>query len=109
MKLDKETVVKKMGERGFVVYSQNGSSIVHFVSKHMYELAYKEPVKKTQYPVINIIVDIENDKFQCLYQLEKSLTQLKTPKCGSVMNDAHFDRIVGQFETEAKWMARLTS
>jgi len=29
--------------------------------------------------------------------------------CGSVLNDDHFDGIVGKFEIHARWMEKLTT
>jgi hypothetical protein len=99
-----------MEERGFTVYATiNGGKKIQFVSKHMYDFSYKEKTpRREQVPVINVIVDLEKDEFQCSYIIGGSIDTLNTPECGSFMNDEHFDSIVGKFEIEAKWMARLS-
>lgn len=108
--LNKKEVVNKMKERGFTEYSTSKTKI-HFVSSHMYDVDVfyneKTPPRKKM-PIINIIVDLEKDEFQCIYNIKKSINTLSTPFCGSVLNDEHFDKIVGKFESHAKWMERLT-
>src|SRR5690606_37488287 len=107
----KKEVVNKMEERGFTEYSTIGKTKIHFVSSHMYDVFYNEktrPRARERVPIINIIVDLEKDEFQCIYNIKESINTLSTPFCGSVLNDEHFDRIVGKFESHAKWMERLT-
>lgn len=99
--LDKDLVEEKMEERGFTIYSYRGTSIIHFVSEHMYDTDYKDRVpRKEQMPIITVLVNLERDEFECTYNC--GLNFLKTPKCGSVLNDEHFDKIVTQFESQAK-------
>jgi hypothetical protein len=107
--LNKELVKEKMKERGFIVYASIGNSKIQFVSEHMYNANYEENTPPRQRkPVINIFVDLEKDEFQCAYNISKSINSLNSPSCGSVLNDSHFDNIVSKFESEAKWMSRLT-
>lgn len=106
--LNKDLVIQKMKERGFVVYASMGNSVIQFVSKHMYETSYEDKVSlKERIPIINIIVDLEKDEFRCIYNLSKSIDTLNSPSLGSVMNDNHFDKLVLKFESEAKWMSIL--
>ena len=108
--LDKKIVEERMRERGFVVYAMIGKTQVNFVSEYMYDSTYIERTpKRERIPVINIVVDLEKDEFKCIYNLDGSLNTLSTPNCGPVLNDKHFDKIVSQFESQSKWMARLTS
>jgi len=100
--LDKEIVIKKMQERGFTVYAHMNLNWIHFISNHMYE------TNRRKEPVINIIVDLEKDEFKCIYNVHMSINTLNTPTCGSVLNDNHFDSIVGKIETHAKWLERIT-
>lgn len=107
--LDRKLIEDKMKERGFVVYSTIGSTNLQFISEHMYDFNYEEKTSPRQRkPVINIIVNLRNEEFECFYNLSKSINQLKSPKCSPIMSDEHFDKIVTRFETEAKWLSRLT-
>jgi len=106
--LDKQEVEDKMKERGFTVYSYIGKTRIQFVSKHMYDPYYNEnTLPRKRMPVINIIVDLENDEFSCIYNIQESINTLNTGSCGSIMNDSHFDKIVCQFESHAKWLERI--
>lgn len=107
--LNKELIRDKMKERGFITYATIGDSKIQFISEHMYNIHYEEntPVRQRK-PVINIIVDLEKEEFQCIYNINKSIDSLTSPYCGSVLNDNHFDNIVSRFESEAKWLSRLT-
>lgn len=106
--LDKQQVEDKMKERGFTPYSYIEKTKIQFVSSHMYDMYYKEktPPRK-RIPVINVIVNLETEEFQCIYCIPGSINTLNTPTCGSVMDDEHFNRIVGKFETQAKWLERI--
>lgn len=107
--LDKEIIKEKMKERGFIVYATIGKSKIQFVSEYMYDWKYEENTPPRQRkPVINVFVDLEKDEFQCAYNLSKSIDSLTSPSCGSAMNDNHFDNIVSRFESEAKWLSKLT-
>lgn len=101
--LDRDVVVAKMEERGFVVYATINHTRLQFISEHMYDS--KSP--KHQDPIINVFVDLKSEEFWCIYNLGHSFTTLNTPPASPVMKDDHFDRIVGQFESQAKWLARL--
>lgn len=106
--LDKQLVIDKMKERGFVVYSAIGKTILQFVSEHMYDMTYRQRVtERERLPIINVLVDLEKDEFKCIYNIDKSINTLNCPSCGSVMNDDHFDSIFSTFEGHAKWMERL--
>lgn len=103
MALNKEEVKVKMEERGFTVFATMPPHGIQFISAHMFEMGGKKG------PAINIVVDIEQDEFECIYNVPGSLNILKTPKCGSLMNDDHFDRIVCKFESHVRWLARIAN
>ena len=108
MALDKKTVVAKMKERGFVVYATVNSTKIHFVSAHMYDSHYEEKVQpRDRVPVFNVIVNLDNGEFECLYNIAGSINMMCVPACSPVMDDDHFDHIVSKFEAQIKWMARL--
>lgn len=108
MRYKRELLEEKMNERGFVVYATVGMMKLQFVSKHMYNSSYVDTTPPRQRkPVINIIVNLETEEFQCVFNLNNSIDTLNAPVCGSVMSDKHFDRIVTKFESEAKWMSML--
>ena len=99
--LNKKEIEEKMQERGFTSYAVINNTQIQFISAHMYD--YKiEVSKREQMPVINVVVNLETEEFYCLYNVPSSINMLKTPICGSVMNDKHFDRIVSKFELHAK-------
>jgi hypothetical protein len=106
--LDKQEVENKMKERGFTAYCYVGLTKIQFVSSHMYDMNYEEktPPRKRM-PIINIIVDLKKEEFQCIYNIKQSINTLNTPTCGSVLNDDHFDNIVCKFETQAKWLEKI--
>lgn len=107
--LDKELVKEKMKERGFIVYANIGDTKIHFVSEQMYDITYEKRVPpRERIPVINVMIDLEKNEFNCIYNVNKSINTLNSPPCSPVMDDSHFDNIVSRFETHAKWMARLT-
>lgn len=101
--LDKSIVEKKMKERGFTVYATMGKVELHFISSHMYSVS-----DNSDKPIINVIVNLENGNFQGLYNIKESINTLQTAKCGSVMNDEHFDKIIMKLETHAKILERFT-
>lgn len=97
-----------MDERGFSPFAYLGDNMIHFVSKKLYNpIPVTNRHKNT--PIFNVIVNRENEEFECIYHIEKSINTIQTPKCGSVMKDDHFDRIVIPFEQQIRWMARLSS
>lgn len=105
--LNKDYIINKMKERGFTVYSSN-NKVIHFVSSRMYDTNYERKVKKRdRIPIINIIVYIDSEEFECRYNISEGINYIATPKCGSVLSDEHFDNIVGNFENDAKWIERL--
>ena len=106
--LERKIVEEKMNERGFTVYATINGSKLQFISKHMYDFGYEDRTLPSQrQPVINVLVNLENGEFECLYNMSKSINKLTSPKCSPVMNDEHFDRIVMKFESEAKWLSKL--
>ena len=106
--LQKEIIEEKMKERGFTVYAHIGDTKIQFISSHMFNSKYFIDVpKREQRPIINIMVDLNKDEFECRYNVNNSINILKTPKCGSVLNDKHFDSIVCKFEAQAKWLSQI--
>lgn len=106
--LDVDEIVDKMEERGFTKYATLGGDKIQFVSSHMYDSSYFDRTpKRERLPIINVIVDLNKDEFECQYNLDRSINMLKTPICGAVLNDEHFDRIVSQFESQAKWLSMM--
>lgn len=106
--LDKKIVEDKMKERGFTAYSYIGKTKIQFVSSRMYDSHYAEKVPpRERMPIINVVVDLENDEFSCIYVIPQSINTLNTGSCSPVLNDEHFDNIVCKFETQAKWLERM--
>lgn len=106
--LERNLIEKKMNERGFTLYSSENNIFLTFVSSHMYDSSYIEKTpKRKQMPIINIIVNLEKDEFKCNYNIDKSINSLNSPWCGSILNDEHFDNIVGIFESQAKWLSMI--
>lgn len=95
--LDKDQVTEKMSERGFTImsYSMKPNNVIeaiYFVS---------DPLLEAGTPSIGCNVHLENEEFELMYAVPGSINVLRTPKCGSIMSDKHFDRICGKFETQA--------
>lgn len=108
MVLQRDIVVEKMKERGFTVYAAMGDTKIHFVSERMYDFSYESRVlPRNRVPVINVVVNLTNDEFECTFNVPSSINQLRCGPCGSVMSDDHFDNIVAKFESHAKWLSRL--
>lgn len=106
--LDRYEVVNKMRERGFTEYANIGKTKIQFISAHMYDFNYEEKTPRhKRMPIINVIVDLEKNEFSGIYNVDKSTNTLNTSTCSPVMNDEHFDRIIGTFEMQAKWLERL--
>jgi len=107
--LDKQELIHKMQERGFTVYANIGKAKIQFISSHMYDIHYKEnTLPRKRIPIINIIVDLEYNEFECIYNINESTNTLNTGICGSILNDKHFDNIVGKFESHAKILEKYT-
>jgi len=105
--LNKQEVIDKMKERGFTIYANIGKTKIQFISSHMYDIHYKENTSlRDRIPIINIIVELEYDEFQCIYNINESINTLNTGICGSILNDKHFDNIVCKFESHAKILER---
>lgn len=91
--LNKDEVLQKMSERNFSVLfygktNKNDTSNILFVKKD--KLA------------ISCYVDLDEDTFTFSYNIPNSINQIKTPKCGSFMNDNHFDKIYSKLKDHAQ-------
>ena len=87
--------VRRMIERGFVLYSVGANYV--FMTPH------------TESPVISVKVNLETCEFQGVYVVPGSMNTLETPWCGDVLNDKHFDRIIGKLMRHAKILERELS
>lgn len=105
--LDKEQVIQKMNERGFVVHSYIGDNSILFLSDQIHNPNYKDIPARQKPAIINIVTNLEKDEYQCTYNIPGSINKLQTPWCGPILNDSHFDNIVSVFESQAKWMMRI--
>ena len=104
--LSKEQVIEKMSERGFTVSSyamEYGNIIgIHFMS----EPQCREGSKRIYTPAIGCNVDLKKEEFELVYAVPFSINVLRTPKCGSIMNDDHFDKLCMKFEEHAHILYR---
>lgn len=104
----KEIIIEKMKQRGFTVFSTiktKDKLKLQFVSESLYSFSEKP---RDYIPAFSIIIDIDLGEFECFYNVPSSINMLKTPVCGSVLLDSHFDHIVGVFETHVKWLSKIT-
>lgn len=100
--LDANQVIEKMSERGFTQMSRgmrgNETISIYFVS---------EPTLRTNgqdihIPSIGCNVFLETEEFELMYAVPQSINVLRTAnKCGSFMNDKHFDNLCGKLENQA--------
>ena len=97
MMLDKNLVETKMHERGFSVssYGMSGEKhiAIHFSANESNNTRFK-------IPPYGCNIDLVNETFEFLYLVPHSINVLRTPKCSSLMNDAHFDNICAKFESQ---------
>ena len=94
--LDKDTIIAKMKERSFsMAYcGMSGDEIISidFISEGVCQRG------KTWIPSFICKVNLVKEEFEMLYTVPHSINMLRTPVCGSVMNDDHFERILTKFE-----------
>lgn len=105
--LDKDKVIEKMSERGFSVmsYSMKHNNIIeaiYFVS----EPVLRDNSSRIHTPSIGCNVHLESEEFELMYAVPTSINVLRTPKCGSLMNDDHFNRLCAKFEEQAQILYR---
>ena len=104
--LNKEQVIEKMSERGFTVssYAMEHDNVIgiHFMS----EPQCREGSNRTYIPAIGCNVDLKKEEFELVYAIPYSINKLSTPKCGSLMNDDHFDKLCIKFEEHAHILYR---
>ena len=111
--LDKDIVVSKMRERGFTVisYAVNSKSnteyeritSINFISE---AVNLKENSKRTYIPCYSCIINLQKEEFELIYAVPGSINVLRTPKCGSVLSDEHFDKICSKFEMHVRTLYR---
>lgn len=106
MALKKDELIAKMKERGFDMYSY-GSKTIHFLTTPVSVSDLTSQQIHRLPPAIDVIVNLEKEEFECAYNIPESINSLRTPSCGSVMDDKHFDHIVSKFESQAWWMKRF--
>jgi len=94
-------IVNKMRERGYskLCESLTGDELVSITFVYV----TTETQKQSRFPVppYSVTVWVEDEEFQFCYGLSSSINKLISPKCGSFMNDEHFDRLAMKFEREA--------
>lgn len=97
--VSEETIVKKMKQRGFTESARgmNGDSVntITFI------------IENTRKAPVFCTVTLANEHFQFNYVVPRSMNQLQSPDCGSVMNDNHFDMIYSKFEEQAAALHKL--
>ena len=92
--LDKDKVIEKMSERGFTVMSYS------MINTHTVEAIFftTDPL---QSPSFGCNVYLESEEFEFMYAVPCSINVLRTAsKCGSLMNDDHFNRLRSKFEEQ---------
>lgn len=103
--LDKDMVIAKMKERGFYMAScgMSGDNIIS-IDFSANEVCRKDGT--TQVPPFVCKVNLVKEEFEMFYAVPHSINVLRTPVCGSVMNDEHFQRIFVKFEDAVRVLYR---
>jgi len=95
--LRREEILELMQKRGYVEYAFINKNKIQFLSDHM----IRGQIDK---PTINIIVNMNDGSFECIYNVPLGINKLITPKCGSVTNDKHFEKIINKFMKSVNWL-----
>ncbi len=102
--LDKDIIIAKMKERSFsMAYcGMSGDEIISidFISEEVCRRG------KTWVPPFICKVNLAKEEFEMCYTVPHSINVLRTPVCGSVMNDDHFQRIFVKFENAVRVLYR---
>lgn len=98
--IDKQYMINIMEQRGFTPSSYGGNTVINFISKEIHDINNNP----RRHPIINIRVWLDSEEFQGIYCVGTSINTIQTPKCGSILLDDHFDRIIMKLEDQARIM-----
>lgn len=98
--IDKQYMINIMEQRGFTPSSYDGYTVINFISKEMYDINNNP----RRHPIINIKVWLDSEEFQGIHCVRNSINTIQTPKCGSILLDDHFDRIIMKLEDQSRIM-----
>jgi len=98
--IDKQYMINIMEQRGFTPSFYGGDTIINFISKEIHDINNNP----RRCPIIGIKVWLDSEEFQGIYCVRTSINTIQTPKCGSVLLDEHFDRIIMKLEDQARIM-----
>ena len=93
--MNEQLLLDLMNKRGFSqcarAYTNNGSVVqsITFLTEF-----------NEDKPTYSCTVYLESREFELFYAIPCSINKLVTPKCGSVLNSEHFDRIRNKFEQQ---------
>ena len=93
--MTKQEALDKLSERGFSVNAYGNDSQGN--TKTIY--ASTNPLEEFSY---SCDVILESEEFMFKYMAPESINVLQTPKCGSFLNDDHFNRLRKKFEPQAR-------
>ena len=58
--------------------------------------------KDTDNILFSVTIYVDSEEFMLQYTVPQSINTLSTPKCGSVRNEEHFNRIVDKFKSQVE-------
>ena len=97
--ITKKQIVDKMTERDFALMSYSYNDKKEIISASFASTPTKD------IPSIVCDVYLKTEEFELIYPIGYTANVLRTgSKCGSVMNDEHFDGICSQFESQARML-----
>jgi len=102
----KEIIIEKMKERGYskLLETRNNNDLINI--SFIFETDEKQNKSLFPIPSYTVTVWVNDEEFQFCYGIPSSINKLVSPKCGSFMNDEHFDRLAMKFEKEASIIQR---
>jgi len=98
--MEKEKIIEKMQQRGYTKVLEHRNAKNETVSIGFMNEIPSVADGNLSGPLYSIEVWVEDGEFQCSYTMRTSINKLVSPKCGSLMNDEHFNLIVKKFEKE---------
>ena len=100
--MNKDIVIEKMRNRGYSRVLENRNNFDETVSiTFIYNPTEYDKTKRFPVPMYNVTVWLEDLEFQFMYAIPSSINKLISPKCGSFMNDEHFDKLAMKFERDS--------